>query len=308
MKVLVTGGAGFIGSHLAKRFLARGDTVDIADNLSSGKRENLPKEARFFELDLSDPDSLRELKGREYDVVCHLAAQSSGAVSAERPLYDLEVNAGSTLLLSRWCIERKVPRFLYASSMVAYGNPETEVVTEATPSHPRSYYGVSKLTSEHLLRLAAAEGLSTTSFRMFSVYGPNQDLGNLKQGMVSIYLAYLLKRVPVPVTGSLERFRDFTYVDDVVDAWEKAARLAKTALPVYNLGTGRPTKVRELLARLIEAMDLPADYPIEELPGSPTDQFGVYPDVAAIRRDLDWSARTDLKTGLAKMTAWAKTL
>lgn len=305
MKIIVTGGAGFIGSHLARRLLAGGHSVVIVDNLSTGRMSNVPPGATFIREDVSQPVCLTSLPN-DVDVVCHLAAQSSGAVSAETPYYDLQVNAGSTLLLSRWCVEHGIRRLAYASSMATYGNPERCPVSEDTPCVPTAYYGVSKLASEHLLRLASCEGLNVTAFRMFTCYGPGQDLENLKQGMVSIYLAYLLSGAPVPVTGSLERFRDIIYIDDVVDAWQAAVERPATPSMVYNLGAGRPVTVRELLAYEIEALGLPADHPVQELPGSQGDQFGLYADISRIQSDLGFVPRVDLPTGLRRMVEWAR--
>ena len=308
MRVLVTGGAGFIGSHLADALVKAGHSVVVVDNLSTGKRENIPSHAEFLELDLVRSDFLDSLPSGDFDAVCHLAAQSSGPASAEMPYYDLQVNAASTLLLSRWCLQRAVSRFLYASSMAIYGNAESVPVKEDAPCIPRSYYGISKLASEHLLRLAAAEGLRVTNLRMFSVYGPGQNLGNLKQGMASIYLAYLLRGVEVPVTGSFERFRDLVYIDDVVDAWLRALVLPVTPAEAYNIGSGRPTTVRELLTALLKAMDLPSDYPIRELPGSISDQFGLYANISAAHRDLQWQPTVLLSDGLKRMVAWARSV
>ncbi|MBI4848379.1 MAG: NAD-dependent epimerase/dehydratase family protein [Nitrospirae bacterium] len=305
MRVLLTGGAGFIGSYLARRLLLDGHAVTIVDNLSTGKRKNVPDGADFIELDLAQSDCLKFLPSVPFDAVCHLAAQSSGPVSAEIPYYDLQANAASTLLLSRWCLQNHVPRFLYASSMAIYGNVESFPVCEDIICLPRSYYGVSKLTSEHFLRLASQEGLSVTSLRMFSVYGPGQNLGNLNQGMVSIYLAYLLRGEPVPVTGSLDRFRDFVYIDDVLDAWLGVLQMPSTPSLVYNIGTGKPTKVHELLAAQIAALHLPSDYPIYELPGSSFDQFGLYADVQRSKAELNWQPVISLEKGLEKMVAWA---
>ena len=242
MKVMVTGGAGFIGSHLTHRLLQKGHAVVIVDNLSSGRMENVPSGAQFLYADISRPDFLEQLP-IDVDAVCHLAAQSAGIISAERPYYDLQANAGSTLLLTRWCLKHGIPRFVYASSMAVYGDVDVSPVREETPCVPTAYYGISKLTSEHVLRLAAREGLKVTAFRIFTSYGPGQDLGNLKQGMVSIYLAYLLRGVPVPVTGSLDRFRDIIYIDDVVNAWEKAVERSETPSQVYNLASGKRTTV-----------------------------------------------------------------
>jgi UDP-glucose 4-epimerase len=213
----------------------------------------------------------------------------------------------STLLLSRWCLERGVQRFVYASSMAVYGNVEQLPASEdRTPCVPRSYYGVSKLTSEHLLRVAAQDGLRSTSLRFFTVYGPGQDLDNLQQGIVSIYLAYMLRSTEVPVTGSLDRFRDLVHVDDVVELCAGVAARPSTPAPVYNVGLGRPVTVRELLRRLIEALGLPEDFPIRELPGAASDQFGLYADISRARADLDWKPRVDLASGLRGMAAWAR--
>jgi UDP-glucose 4-epimerase len=306
MRVLITGGAGFIGSALAHQLLAEGHSVAVVDNLSTGRQANVPREAEFIEYDLARADCLEHLPSGKFDAVCHLAAQTSGPASIDIPYDDLQANAASTLLLSRWCLKNSIPRFVYASSMVLYGNELSSPVDEQAAPKPISYYGVSKLASEHLLRLASLEGLNVTSFRMFSVYGPGQNLGNLKQGMVSIFLAYLLRGEYVPVTGSLERFRDFIYIDDVVDAWMRALKLPGTAHPVYNLGSGIPTTVRELLGALIDAMKLSPEHPIRELPGSSFDQFGLYANVKLAGSDLQWRPAVKLMDGLRRMVDWAR--
>ena len=306
MTFLVTGGAGFIGSCLARRLVAEGHNVVIVDNLFTGARANLPPEAVFIEGDVGHADTIARLPVRSYDAVCHLAAQSSGAVSMEQPVYDINTNAVSTLLLIRWCQERGVRRFVYASSMAVYGNPSSSPVSEDAPLAPVSYYGVSKLASEHLLRVAAHGGLSVTMFRMFNVYGPGQNLANLRQGMASIYLAYLLAKKEVPVTGSLDRFRDFVYIDDVIDAWIAVLFQPSAPSAVYNLGSGGPTTVRTLLAELIAACGLPADYPIRECPALPGDQFGLFSDRTRAATEIGWRAKTPLATGLPRMVAWAR--
>ena len=305
--VLVTGGAGFIGSALVRALLGRGDTaVVVVDNLSTGTRENVPPQAGFVELDVSRSEFVAQLPRGPFDAVCHLAAQSSGELSAKDPLYDVQTNALSTLLLSRWCTQSGIPRFLYASSMAIYGNPRKLPIDESARCEPLSFYGISKWASENYLRLASRDGLSTTSLRMFSVYGPGQNMENLKQGMASIFMAYMMRGEEVPVTGSLERFRDFVYIDDVVNAWLKALALPATASPVYNVGCGRAVTVRELLDGLRHALQLPAHYPIHERTGFDSDQFGLYADVQRIEKELNWKPRTELATGLRLMADWVR--
>lgn len=308
-RILVTGGAGFIGSHLAGRLLDLGASVHIIDNLSTGVQANIPLGAAFHYLDLSSPGFPKTLPAGPFDAVCHLAAQSSGEVSHADPVYDLSVNATSTLLLAHWCQQLAIPRFVYASSMAVYGDVNRLPVSEEHPCQPLSYYGISKLVSEHYIRLAQAKGLPTTVFRMFSVYGPGQNLDNLKQGMVSIYLAYLLKGSPIPVKGSLDRVRDQVYIDDVVDAWVQALLNPAAAGKTYNLGSGHPTRVGELLALLVEAFggSSEAHRIVREEP-TPGDQMAVYADISRIQADLRWTPHTELRDGLTAMVAWAKSL
>jgi UDP-glucose 4-epimerase len=305
MRILVTGGAGFIGSQIARRLLAEGHEVVIIDNLFTGTRRNVPLAAVFIEGDIGRGETIASIPDLPFDAVCHLAAQSSGAVSMEQPLYDIQTNAVSTLLLTRWCQQRGVRRFIYASSMAVYGNPVDLPVGEDAPLVPLSYYGVSKLASEHLLRLAS-RSIAVTALRMFNVYGPGQNMANLRQGMASIYLAYILKGGEVPVTGSLDRFRDFVYIDDVVEAWINVLLRPSTPSLAYNIGSGTGTTVRDLLRFLIAACNLPPDHPVRELPAPAGDQFGLTADARRAADELGWKARMPVDEGMRRMVAWAR--
>ncbi|MEE9274985.1 MAG: NAD-dependent epimerase/dehydratase family protein [bacterium] len=304
-RYLVTGGAGFIGSRMVRRLLERGDTAVVLDDLSTGFRENVPPGAEFVQGDLADPAVWEGLSPEGVDAVLHLGAQSSGEVSHEDPLRDFDVNARGSLLLLGWCERHGVRRLLHASSMAVYGNSDRPSAEDA-PKRPGSFYGASKLAAEGYITLFARRGGAPTVFRLFNVYGPGQNLGNLKQGMVSIYMAYLLDGEPVLVKGSLDRFRDFVYVDDVVDAWMAALARPETAGETYNLASGRRTTVRELLDGLLAAFGRAGEDRVVQGEGTAGDIAGSVADISKIRRELEWSPKTELREGLGRMVRWAR--
>jgi len=307
-RYLITGGAGFIGSNVVDRLLADGHEAVVIDNLSTGKEENLAPQAELIEGDIAEPAILEHLGEHAYDGVVHLAGQSSGVIAQENPYQDMLWNVASTVSLIRWSLKHNVPRFLYASSMTVYGGADKGLigVDEDHALNPRGYYGVGKMASENYLRVAADNGLSSTIFRFYSVYGPKQNLNNLKQGMLSIYLAYLLKKERLPVTGSLERYRDLVYVGDVVDAIAESLYRNRTPSMVYNVGSGRATTVRDLIATLIDKLKLPKDYPVDELAGDAHDIFGCVANVSKLEKDLGWRANVFLDEGIERMLAWVR--
>lgn len=298
--VLVTGGAGFIGSTLAKALLAQGYGVVVADSLATGTRSNVPEQAAFVEMDLSNATHYSRLASVQFDAVCHLAAQSSGEASFLDPQNDFNSHALSTFLLLEECKRRGVRRFLYASSMAQYGDPVYQPVDEAHPAHPKTYYAAGKLASEAYMKLYRSFGMETTVFRLFSVYGPNQDLGNTLQGMVSIFLSYVLAGEPIHVKGAKERFRDFVYVGDVVNAWLAALENPVSYGKTYNIASGRKTTVEELIAAIVEATGKP-NHPVRYEGTTPGDQFGVYGNSALLQTDLGWKPEFSIREGLAAM-------
>jgi len=306
--ILITGGAGFIGSNIAKRCINEGYKIVIVDNLLTGNLNNVPEEADFINMDISQEDQYMKLSDLEFDAVFHLAAQSSGEISNEKPELDLSINALGTLLLLRWSMKKKITRFLYASSMAVYGNVQKVPVSETEVCLPLSFYGISKLTGEHYVRHFSKEGLNTTCFRMFSVYGPGQDMKNLKQGMVSIFMAHILNGEFIHVKGSKERFRDFIYIDDVVNAWLKVLNEPKSFGKTYNLGAGKRISVYKLIQDELEAFGLPKTYPVKYEGTTPCDQFGLYADISELEKDTGWKPEYSLEEGLSRMSKWVKTL
>jgi len=305
-RYIVTGGAGLIGSVIAEKLIKRGDSVLVLDNISTGNSANIPLKAEFVEGDLTDPGTFESIDPKDVEAVLHLGAQSSGEVSHEDPVHDFDVNARGTLLLLRWCERCEIRRFLFASSMAIYG-PSEGPLSEGRTSSPHSFYGASKIAAEGYVNLFGRQGGQPTIFRMFNVYGPGQNIGNLKQGMASIYLAYLIQGEPILVKGAFNRYRDFVYVDDVADAWLAALHLPASINGTYNLGSGRKTTVRELLDGLIRAFEQdPATYPVVQGDGTPGDILGSIADISAARRDLCWEPKMELSEGLKRMVGWAQ--
>jgi len=305
--IVITGGAGFIGSHIASRVLSEGCAVTVLDNLSTGKKETIPKGANFIEMDLGLKKSYVYLENINCDAVFHLAGQSSGEASFADPFNDLRSHVLGTFFLLDWCKKKGIQRFLYASSMSVYGEPDYLPLDEIHPLRPKSFYGAGKTSAEAYIKLYQTLGINITIFRLFSVYGPGQNLKNRMQGMASIYLSYMLEGVPVIVKGSGERFRDFIYIDDVVDIWVLSLDKPVTYGKVYNLASGRKTKVKDLLNALRNSFRN-ADYPIEYRGGTLGDQIGALADTALIKNDLRWSPKVDLQTGLNKTVDFEKEL
>jgi UDP-glucose 4-epimerase len=306
VKAIITGGAGFIGSHLAKRLLREGWSVLIIDNLSSGYLRNVPDGGEFKWVDVTHEDCIQDLPPDGVDVVFHLASHVGQDLSFEKPLYDLKANALSTMILLKWCQDQGVRQFIFASSVNVYGDPPEPFVTESSPIRPPSPYAVGKIASEYLCNIYQSLGLNTTSLRLFNVYGPGQDMQNMRQGMASIYMAYVARKEPVYVRGSMDRFRDFVSVHDVVDAFYRSVN--STAFgKTYNVCTGKKTLVSELIPEIIRAFGHdPATYPVTFGPPTRKDQFGIYGDSSLLQKDLGWKPTIELREGIAEMAAWVK--
>ena len=305
---LVTGGAGFIGAAIADSLLKAGNRVMVIDNLSTGKIENVPNGCSFLKIDLSQEHDYVRLNGQNFDAVFHLAAQSSGEASFDDPLCDMKSHVVSTLLLLEYCRQKNIKRFLYASSMSVYGDVAIQPVKSNEKHNPKTFYGVGKAAAESYINFYSNfYGINSTIFRMFSVYGQNQNLDNLMQGMISIYLAYLIKDMPIIVKGSKERYRDFIYIEDVVTAWIAALNSESTYRKTYNLGTGVPTTVEKLLKVLLESVNK-RGHPIDYLDGTLGDQFGMYADMQELWFDLGWKPLWTIESGVPKMVEFLRNL
>jgi UDP-glucose 4-epimerase len=310
-RVLVTGGAGFIGSHVADRFLAAGNRVVIVDDLSSGKRENLPSGAEFHELDVASPEMARLVRDGAFDVIAHLAAQIDVRRSVDDPIFDARVNVLGTLNVAeavRASPGARRTRLVFASTGGAlYGDFVTPPSPEVSPKDPDSPYGIAKLSVEHYLAYyGRIHGLDAVVLRFGNVYGPRQDPHG-EAGVVAIFCGRLLAGRPLIVFGDGRQTRDYIYVADVASAFIAAAA-ASVAPPerldarAFNVGTGVETSVIELAEMLRRAAGGRA--PVEFAPKRPGElaRSVLAPNKAA--EQLGWKAVTPLERGVAETYAW----
>ncbi len=302
-RILITGVGGFIGSHIANSLSKKGFHVIGIDNLSTGNSSNIPSDIDFLNLDLANASQFNRIPKGSLNIL-HLAGQSSGELSFHDPAKDLEKNTQSTLNLIKYGIKNDINKIIYASSMSIYGDLDgnSGLASENLNPNPKSCYGISKLASEKYLNLFKDE-LPFISMRMFNVYGPGQDLNNLKQGMVSIYLAQAIKKKKIVVKGSLSRFRDFIYIDDVVDAWFAALKNEEAVNNKINVGSGIKTTVEDLLKKIMIISGIDS---YEVVSGTPCDQKGIYSDSKKSKELLNMKQTISLDEGLNKFYNWAK--
>ncbi|MEU6229240.1 NAD-dependent epimerase/dehydratase family protein [Streptomyces sp. NPDC047042] len=303
-KLLITGAAGFIGSALARRFLTDGHEVTTIDNLSTGHVDNIPTACTAIIADLRVRETLDALGDQRFDAIYHLAGQSGGAPSFDDPVYDLQANVQSTLLLLDYAKRTGCPAFVYASSMAVYGDPGRLPVAEDDRLDPKTFYAVGKVASESYLRLHSKQGVGCTALRLNNTYGPGQDLSNLNQGMASIFLGQALSSRRIIVKGSRSRVRDLVYIDDTVEAFVAAgAAVEPSTFRVYNVSTGVGTTVEQLLTLI--SSSLPFDVQVEVNGSTPGDQQGIYCSFERIANHLGWIPRVEVAEGIHRMVKWA---
>jgi UDP-glucose 4-epimerase len=288
--VLVTGGAGFIGSNLVCRLLDENYKVVIIDNLSNGTKVNLSSDVEFFNIDISDKRSLSVLPIYKYHCIFHLAAQASNAISFIDPYYDLCANQIGTLNILNFAKDREIKRIIYSSSMSAYGQPSKFPTPENIYMLPESFYAVHKLAGEHYFRIFQKEyGIEYTIFRFYTVYGHGQNLANVNQGLLSIYLSYVINNQPILVKGSKGRIRDIIHVSDVVEAILLSIDSDVAVNKIYNLGSGHSHSIESIINMITFEFGYKAgDYPVIYESGTPGDPFETQADISNTISDLNW--------------------
>jgi len=305
MRVLVTGGAGFIGSHTVDRFLADGFEVVVLDDLRSGRLENINQHVgernfRFVRGDVRDSCLVRELVS-DVDAVVHLAALISVPESIRDPVLTNDVNVNGTLNLLKASVDFGVKRFVYASSCAVYGNAESLPIKEDCPARPESPYGVSKLVAENYVRTYHEDfGLETVCLRYFNVYGPRQVYSDYS-GVITQFMSRLAKDLPLVVFGDGEQTRDFVHVQDVAEANMLALKNGGIAGETFNIGTGVATTVNQLANMLLEVTNKTHLKIMHSKPRKGDIKHSVA-DISKARRKLHFNPKMSLKDGLEEFT------
>lgn len=299
MTALVTGGAGFIGSHLADALAGRNEKVRIFDDLSTGKRANVRPDAELIQASVTDRAALdRAMRG--VDSVFHLAAVVSVQQCLSDPAGSTEVNVTGTVRVLQAAAAAGIRRVVFASSAAVYGDTPVQPKREDQPPDPLSPYAVAKLAGERMG--AAFPGVEFVSLRFFNVYGPRQAGDSPYSAVIPIFLAALEAGRPLPIFGDGRQTRDFTHVGDIVAGLLLAAEAPGLHGKVYNLATGRAVSVADMAWALGRAAGRPVE--LDFRPPRPGEILESLADVEAARRDLHFRARVPLEEGLVETVRW----
>jgi len=306
MKILVTGGAGFIGSHIVDAYVDKGHQVVVVDNLTTGRDTNIHPQATFHEADIRDADLMKKIfQAEKPDVLCHQAAQIDVRRSVSDPAYDASVNILGFLTLAECCLQSGVSNVIFASSGGAiYGEQDVYPADESHPTRPISPYGVAKLvTEQYLFYYHAVHGLKSVSLRYANVYGPRQNPEG-EAGVVAIFASRMLKGEQPLINGDGRQTRDYVYVGDVVRA--NVLALDRDECNIYNIGTGIETEVSTLF-HLIRSL---SGSRCEEKHGEAKkgEQLRSVLSYGKIERQLGWRPEVSIEEGLGKTVEHFRTL
>ena len=305
-KILVTGGAGFIGSHVVDLFVAQGYEVVILDDLSTGHASNLNPAARFYQIDIRSPQVREVFEAEKPDYVSHHAAQMDVRRSVAQPLVDASINILGSINLLEYAKEFGVKRFVYISTGGAvYGEPEQLPCDEMHPINPICQYGASKHTVEHYLYMYHVNyGLRYTILRYPNVFGPRQDPHG-EAGVVSIFTGKMLAAEQIIINGDGDQTRDFVYVGDCARANYLALTIDHQP-GIYNLGWGRPTSINDIFSTLAKITGY--TLPVQHGPAKVGETRHIYLDASKIKKEFGWAPTITLEEGLEKTVTYFKIL
>lgn len=303
----MTGGAGFIGSHIVDAYVSLGHDVLVLDSLwehGGGRRANVNERASFVHMDIRDENIQRIFHEFKPEIVSHHAAQHSVAISSRDPKYDADVNVMGLINVLDASVRNGVKKVIFASSGATFGTPERFPITEKTPQFPTSPYGITKMVAEHYLRFYRAEkGLDFTALRYGNVYGPRQD-PNGEAGVISIFIGRFLKQEGVRIDWDGEQTRDYVYVKDVAHA--NVLALDRGSGQCYVIGTNVKTSVNQIYQTLVKISGFEA--PVTQGPRRPGDARDAQFDPALAKKELGWTPQTKLLEGMRETYEYFRSL
>jgi len=313
-KILVTGGAGFIGSHLTDKLIEKSHQVVVIDDLSTGKRENINPRAKFYEVDICDSKISQIFQEEKPEIVFHFAAQIDIRKSVGDPIKDAKINILGSLNLLENCRKVEIKKFIFASTGGAiYGDTDIVPTPETHPENPESPYGICKLTIEKYLNFYKKTfGLNYTVLRLANVYGPRQNSKG-EAGVIAIFCDKILKDEKVIINGDGEQdekviingdgeqTRDFVFVDDVVEAALLVA-MEKEKSDIYNISTAKETNINEIFGKIKELIN--SDCQEIHGPAKPGEQERSCLDYSKAKEELNWQPRCEFKKGLKETISW----
>ncbi len=303
-KILVTGGAGFIGSTLVDKLINEGHELAVLDSLVSGKKDYINSQAKFYEVDICTPEVAEVFATFQPEIVYHLAAQIDVRLSVSDPVFDNKVNAAGSLNILENCRLNKVQKIIFVSTGGAiYGEAEEIPTTEKAPTYPLSPYGIHKLTTEKYCNFyGEVYGLDYTILRFANVYGPRQYKGG-EAGVVSIFIEHAISGKSCVINGDGLQTRDYVYVDDVVEALSKAKEV--TYHGEINIGCAKEITVLDIVSAI---KDTGINFAPEHVPAKPGEQRRSCLSYDLAKKILGWEPKIDIKEGVSRTLDWTKTL
>ncbi len=307
MLIIITGGLGFLGSQLAKRLSSEGYEIIIIDKKRVKKEELFNKLENikiYGGVDLTSSKLVNRIKINKPNIILHCAGQPSAARSFEVPSQDLNINISGTLNIINWAKKNYTQKIIYASTFNVYQeNVDYPHLKESFLCEPKSLYAVSKLSAENYIKVYCNFlNIKWNIVRMFNIYGPGQDPNNKYLGMISIFLNMAKKNGKIFIKGSLDRFRDFVFIDDVLYAWGLIIKDKKYFNNVYNIGSGKKTVIKDLIKVISSVLDKRIIVKVEK--GTPGDFLGCYANIEKIKNHLGYSPKYNLVQGLKIFNKW----